>query len=304
MDPLKDTRLSLRARGLFLTYLSLGEVLPALKMQQIVLEGRDAIRKAMSELKEFGYIEEIRYQTGYGHWNVILRFTKDWNTGNGFSGHLNSCTGYIANSDIALTIFSNENIARTSGAPREEEFVDMAWPGFEDQTETETKLRTTKLRQVLEDDAVGSVGKLPEDKKALRQSKYTKSKIRAASASSTRQERPEDEWTTSDILGEFYDLTRKHAPGAPSQVNGKSLASWINQRVGQGTPRKAVLIAVRMFFADPRLVRDPGVGTPFWRRFIAYYPTVHGIVTAGVDNRYEDVETTAHQEKMLKLLEG
>lgn len=287
MNPLDDTRLSLRARGLYMFYRSAGEVLPAHKVAPLVSEGRDAIRKAMSELKAFGYIEEVRYQTAYGHWQVVLRFTGAWETEAGFSGHLCHCTDCIANSDRTLVLFSNENNTRVSGTPKENE---MGWPGFDDEP--------TK-----DDEVVGAVGKLPEDKKALRQAKYTKTKIEASRASSTRSERPEDTWTTDDLLAEFYDLTRRHAPGVPSQVNGKSLASWLNQRVGQGTPRIALLKAIRLFFEDPRLVRDPGVGQPFWRRFIAFYPTVHGIVTR-VDSGHDDDDTTSHKEKMLRLLEG
>jgi hypothetical protein len=280
-------KLSLRARGLYLLYRSMGEVLPASEVSQLVPEGRDAIRKAMSELKEHGYIEEIRYQTAYGHWHVLLRFTGAWKTEDGFSGHLCHCTECIANSDRTLVLFSNENNTRVSGTPKENE---MGWPGFD---ESSTK----------DDEVVGAVGKLPEDKKAIRQQKYTKTKIEASRSSSTRSERPEDTWTTDDLLAEFYDLTRQHAPGVPSQVNGKSLASWLNQRVGQGTPRVALLKAIRLFFNDPRVVRDPGVGQPLWRRFIAFYPTVHGIVTR-VDNDYQDDDTSSHEEKMLRLLEG
>lgn len=283
MDALNDNRLSLRARGLYMLYKSIGEVISSTETQKLVPEGRDAIRKAMSELKAFGYIEEVRYQTGYGHWNVLFRFPVDGKPGDGFSGDLSRCTDYIANSDITLALFSNENKSSVSGTPKEEEEV-MGWKDWEDEP-------------------TGSVGKLPPDKKVLRQEKYTKSKIASTKASTLRHERPEESWTTDDLLAEFYSLTRQHGAGAPSQVNGRNLASWINKHVGEGVPRKAILDAMRMFFDDPRLIRDPGVGQPFWRRFVAFYPTVHGIVTR-IDNSTDDDDTSAHQAKMLKLLEN
>lgn len=276
MDPLKDPRLSLRARGLYLTYRSLGEVISATEMQKIVPEGRDAIRKAMSELIEFGYIESVHYQTAYGHWYTLYRFTEAWKTEDGFSGPLYSCSSYIANSDKALAVFPNGNTSSASGAPKEEEV--MGWKDWEDEP-------------------TGAVGKLPEDKRAMRQAKYAKHKAPDVS----RFEIPEEEWTTNHLLGEFYALTDQHAKGAPSQVNARNLASWINRQVGLGVPRVAILEAMRMFFNDPRLVRDPGVGQPFWRRFVAFYPTVHGLVVPPVDNDYGDQQTTA---KTLKLLEG
>lgn len=168
----------------------------------------------------------------------------------------------------------------------------MAWPGFDDEPSKGS------------DGESGAVGKLPADKKQLRQQKYTRTKIEAVPEHMRRHERPETEWTTADLVSEFYDLTRNAAPGAPGQVHGRNLTTWINQRVGEGTPRIAVLKAIRMFFNDPRLVRDPGIGQPMWRRFLAFYPTVHGAVVKTDDGDYSDASFLGHQEKMMKMLEG
>lgn len=280
MDVLKDSRLSLRAKGLYLMYQSLGEVKPATEMAKIVSEGRDAIRTAMSELTQYGYIETVRYQTAYGHWNVLHRFTEAWKTGDGFSGDLDSCAANIANSSITIAVIPNGITSIVSGDPNE-------------------FLEEEEMNRWEEDEPTGAIGKLPEDKSVMRQQKY-------GAKPSTKRDRfdyPESEWNTNDLLAEFYDLVYKHARGVPSQVNGKSLASWINKQVGTyQTPRETILKAIRAFFTDPRNLRDLGIGHPLWRRFLIYYPTVFGIMNRPtlVTEDYESDRT----DKMLKLLEG
>jgi hypothetical protein len=59
-----------------------------------------------------------------------------------------------------------------------------------------------------------------------------------------------------------------------------------------------------VFFADPRLLNDAGIGQPIWRRFIAFYPTIHGITSRVAETDFVDEDALANQERMLKLLEG
>lgn len=288
--------LSLRARGLLALFAELGRVVPASEAQLHLREGRDAIRSVYKELQDAGRLEVTRYRSRTGHWATEYRLTRHWNTGDGFSGDL-PVEQLEANSSKLLAVFPNGNTSNSSGDPKcpnldTEEYVEMPWPGFDDEPASK------------ESGEAGVVGKLPQDKRELRQAKYTKTKIEAVPEHMRRHERPESEWTTADLCGEFYDLTRKHAPGVPMQVNGRSLAAWINQRVGEGTSRQAVLKAIRMFFNDPRLTRDAGIGHPYWRRFIAYYPTVHGMVAKTESIDYADDSFLGHQDKMMKLLEG
>ncbi|NDA61957.1 MAG: hypothetical protein EBX50_07935 [Chitinophagia bacterium] len=294
--PLLDSKLSLRAKGIWGLYMAAGKALSAAEIYPLVPEGRDAVRKAVRELISAGYVSEVSFRTQNGQWAYQLQVTQAWITGDGFSGTLlyGTASSYSTSSFNTLEELTNVSSPNVSGEPEEEEeFVEMPWPEFD---EPSTK----------SDDEVGVVGKLadPVDKKELRKQKYKKSSFAAVPESMLRNERPETEWTTQDLVAEFYDLTREHAKGAPSQVNGKSLSAWINQQVGQGVPRIAILRALRAFFNDPRLVRDPGIGKPFWRRFIAYYPTVHGRFANVEDIDYSDERFSAHQAKMLKLLEG
>lgn len=166
-------------------------------------------------------------------------------------------TSYIAPSVLAVTpngVTANTSLREEFQGIEEEEYIPMPWPGF-------------------------------EDKRAARNEKYKRTKIEAVSPAALRHERPEEDWTTNDIVAEFYALCREAAPGIVSQVNGGQLASWINRQVGQGVPRIRVLRALRAFFEDPRNTRDAGSGQPLWRRFMAYFPTAQ--IQPGEDHDVE-----------------
>jgi len=298
--PLLDSKLSLRAKGIWGLYMAAGKALSAAEIYPLVPEGRDAVRKAVRELISAGYVSETSFRNKNGQWSYELEITQAWFTRDGFSGTLlyGTASKLITNSTLVeLTNVSSTNV---SGEPEKEEFIDMPWPGFDDEAPV-----TKKTRKSTDYVETGVVGKLTEpiDKVAMRKQKYKKTKFEAVPASMLRQERPEDEWDTNDLLAEFYALTRAHAPGIPSQVNGKGLASWINQKVGEGITRYTVLKAMRGFFNDPRLTNDAGIGNPLWRRFIAYYPTVHGIYSKETEVEYQDADFLSHQSKMLKLWE-
>jgi len=304
-SPLLDSNLSLRARGIWGLFVVANRVLSVSEIYDQAPEGRDAIRKSLRELVEAGYLKEERTRTRGGHFSHQYLVTRPWFTAPGFSGHLHICTEEpllttnTSTSSNGLVEFTNVNSPNPSGKPEErEEFVEMSWPDFEEEAKPKKKR--------IDDSDTGSIGKItdPVDKAEMRKQKYKQVQFAAVPPSMLRHERPEEEWTTADIVVEFYELTRKHADGAPSQVNGTSLGAWINQQARQGVPRIAILKAMRAFFNDPRLIREPGVGKPFWRRFVAFYPTVHGLYAKDNDVVYDDEDFTNHQNKMLKLLEG
>ena len=306
-----DPNLSLRARGLFAYYLEVGRVLSAEEMSASVPEGRDSIRSAISELIVHEYISRTKIQDKSGKWNTTLDFTDAWKTDawdpvtdDGFSGAMcidNSTTSISTNNSYKLKVLE---VLRTSNTreTQEKEGFEMSWPTIE---EPELPKRKTRFNAEAEDDVVGVVGKVV-DHAAVRRAKYKpKETYNPLTAVLDRDERPEETWSTNDLVAEFRVLTEKVAPNVPAQVNNQYLQSWINKQFGTySTPRIAVLKAMRMFFADPRLTRDAGIGYPMWRRFLAFYPTVHGIVTRVAETNYEDENTTAHKEKMIKKLRG
>ena len=298
IKPILNPKLSLRARSLFYYYAEKGRVLSADELWQSkeVPEGRDAILAALNELKDLNYVKSVRVKIG-NSWRMQYKFTEAakkfvGETSTGFSGHLYSST---ANSLVTSTnIDTVTNVTVSIGAAPLEEEV-MGW-NLDGEEETPKK----KLRQPDDSDS-GAVGKV-EDRQARLNAKYKVTK--AEHNGRNRKETPEELWSTNDLVAEFYDLVKTAAPSAPDQVNSRYVATWINKKVGEGVPRFAILKAMRMFFEDSRNLHDTGIGKPLWQRFFAYYQSVHGIVNRPAETQYADDDFLAHQEKMLRLLEG
>jgi DNA-binding transcriptional ArsR family regulator len=292
-SPYSNPYLSLRARGLYAFYIETGRVLSADEISTAVPEGRDAIRSAMKELKDAGYIKAVKAQVG-GQWRTTLKFTDDGLSGVGNPGVLYSLlnTNDITTSLNVLEVLRTSN---TSAALKSKEGIEMGWPNLDE--------NLPKKKSDI-DEAPGAVGKI-EDKKAMRNAKYKKTKFEAVPASMRRYERPEETWTSKDLVSEFYDLVREKASGIPGQINGEQLAKWINKTISESDATNlSILKAIRVFFADPRLLNDAGIGQPIWRRFIAFYPTIHGITSRVAETDFVDEDALANQERLLKLLEG
>lgn len=297
-SPYSDPNLSLRARGLFAYYVEVGRVLSAEEMSASVPEGRDAIRNAMSELKFHRYIKAVRHQDNSGQWRTTLKFTDD-----GFSGVLYigsdtvTSTSDLSTSSKDIDTVTNVTVSIGAAPQKGKGEVAMGWPGLGDNTTPEKP----KRRFVLEtEDDSGSIGKVSSLKVGGARPKKTK----VEKESRDRLNVPEEDWTTGELVAEFYDMYMNIHSGAPNQINGKHLITWINRLVGQGVARVSILKAMRMFFDDPRMLNDIGVGLPIYQRFMKYYGTVHGIVSRVAESTKLDEDTLAHQEKLLKMLEG
>lgn len=313
-SPATDPRLSKRAVGFFYFYLEIGRVISAEEAMDRpdVSEGRDAIRSAMKELELAGYIKMIKQRVKgqfRTHWKFtdeslnmpFINITAGGLTADGFSGSLSTNGGTVANTNTKSLSLKKDKVLRTlSLGTTSEGNVEMSWP-FEKE-ENETKPARVKISEEIEA-APGAIGKV-EDRQARLNAKYKKTKFEAVPKHMRRNERPEELWDSNDILAEFYDLVREHAPGTPGQVNRDYLRSWMHKMYAEGATKLGMLKAIRMFFADPRLTREPGVGEPLWRRFVAYYPTIHGIVHRDEKPEGDPEALKKHQEKMLKLLEG
>lgn len=315
-SPATDPRLSKRAVGFFYFYLEIGRVISAEEASDRpdVSEGRDAIRSAMNELKLAGYItmEKNRVKGQFRtYWKFtnndlnmpFIRITDDGLTDDGFSGSLYTDSSAVASTNTSTKSLSlkKDKVLRTlSLGTTSEGKVEMSWPFEEEQEDPKPR----RLRISEEADASpGAVGKIEDRQKRLND-KYKKTKFEAVPKHMRRNERPEELWDSNDIIAEFYDLMRDAAPGTPGQMNRDHFRSWMHKMFGEGATRLGMLKAIRMFFADPRLLRDAGIGEPLWRRFVAYYPTIHGLVHRDEKPEGDDDALKKHQEKMLKLLEG
>ena len=297
---LDDPRLSVRAKGLYGLYLHYGRVLSARDMcdRPDVPEGRDAIQTALNELKIAGYIKAVRQHNGRGKFYIYLKFTDEklnmpFMTEDGFSGdiYIDSNTAITTSTSSNIDTVTNVTVSIGAQAPLEKG-EEMGWnlDGEE-----------TSPKRFVEEEPAGVVGKV-DDRQARLNAKYKPTKVE--DKAKHRRDIPEENWGTNELVAEFYELSRTAAPTTPGQGNNKYMATWINKQVSSGTDRYAILKAIRMFFADSRLTRNPGVGKPFYQRFFAYYPTVHGLVVNTEEVEYEDEEFLEHQAKMLKLLEG
>jgi hypothetical protein len=298
-SPYSDPNLSLRARGLFAYYVEVGRVLSADEMSASVPEGRDAIRNAMAELKLHRYIKAVRHQDNSGQWRTNLKFTDD-----GLSGVLYIDRGTMTNtntSDMSTRVKSIDTVTNVTvsieAAPQTEKGTEMAWDMFEDSTDPKPKKKVLDT----EDDS-GAIGKVNTLKVGGARRKKTRVEVEARN----RINVPEEDWSTNDLVAEFYDLYMATCggSGAVNQISGKQLATWINKRVGEGVERIHILKGMRMFFGDTRVIADPGFGLPMYQRFMKYYGMIHGMVSRVDEPIGLDEDTLAHQEKMLKLLES
>jgi hypothetical protein len=222
----------------------------------------------------------------------------------GFSGllYINSDATTNTNTNTSnkpiVELLRSSTISRTASS-KSEGGTEMGWD-----LDGEQPAPKKRFRIDAEDDSSGAVGKV-EDKKALRQAKYG-AKDLDSDPMRNRSHKPESEWATKDLVAEFASLLNKSdARDVPMQINTQQLAIWINKMVSEGVTRQQMLLAIRMFFEDPRNLNDAGVGVQIWRRFIAYYPTAHGLVTREeLPASYVDEEFKAQQDKMLRLLGG
>lgn len=308
LKPIVNPGLSLRARSLFYYFLEKGRLMSAdeLWASKEFPEGRDAIVNALNELKAFKYVRAVRTNVN-GRWVHQLKFTDAslkmlGNSVPGFSGHMYvyrdaSVNTSTSTSDLTTSsqhIDTVTNVTVSIPEQAREEGVEMAW-------NLDREEEAPKKRGFTEDLDAGAVGKLEDRQKKLN-AKY-KRQTKSEHAGRNRKDVPETDWTTTDLIAEFYALTDEKASGVPGQVNQVRMAGWINKQVGLGTERTVILAAIRMFFSDPRMLHDLGVGKPLYQRFFGYYLTVHGVVSKK-PTVYEDEDFLAHQEKMLRLLKG
>jgi hypothetical protein len=73
---IKDKRVSLKAKGLFVTVMSLPDDwdFSIDGMAKVLKEGRDAIRSCIMELEQNGYVTRVEFRTTYGTFDCEYTF--------------------------------------------------------------------------------------------------------------------------------------------------------------------------------------------------------------------------------------
>ena len=286
-DIYDNHHLTSKARFIYLLCVHVGRVLKVEELVQFLPEGRTAIANAMKELKNAGYIQSHVTRTRNGQMMTRLSFTdealnqnlptiEEPVVGNPSTLHSSAAiANSIANSDKRVIEVLRTSIPLnpdTSGVRDLYEFkegVEMGWP-FEE-------AKPLPKRNEIDDEATGAVGDVT-DKKKLRQAKYTK--FEEKPQSQLRENKPEEDWDSTDLVAEFYELLRATLPGVTGQVNGKTLTVWIRKMLKEGATVAGMLKAIRMFFSDPRMLREPGQGKTIMVRFFNYYTSVQAKVNS------------------------
>ena len=303
--------LSARAKGIYAYYCEIGKPVSADQMSIVMPEGRDALQSGINELKKAGYIKTTREYNGT-KWISVMNFTNEAKKSKvvnpGFSGLLYNCncsTIELHDSSIELygivELLRSSTIEKNSFFPEEET---MPWNIDGEETpegEFHSKSVMRRVKIMREEEPTGGVGKVV-DKVAIRNKKYKPAYVEPAVH---RSSVPESQWSTGQVVQEFEDMFKNSSAGhLTTQMNRVELIKWVNMKVKQGVTRPQVLSAMRMFFEDPRNLNNAGIGVPIWRRFLAFYQSVEGLVTREETKVFMTEKDLAHQDKMMKLLGG
>lgn len=257
-EALSDTRLSHRALGVLLRAVASGSVPNADELAGMGREGRDAMRSALRQLIDLGYVTSDRRQrvVSDGGWSTHRGLAKrpEIVRGNpvekggfsasksGFSG-VKSSKSSKGNNKSRSTPNGVDLLFRARGARGGEAEAEV--PGWNDifgPTSTE-------------DDGV------PETKNDAKKLKRS-AKDRAL-------------WSIGDIVDEFGDRVQQHVPdevrvGQAGTIQlRKILGRW--KKGGLLNPAEGQAL-IELFFGDPRNLHRPGFDPPLWLRFVQFIP--------------------------------
>lgn len=281
-----DTRLSYRAKGLLdsLVHMHRGSIPPVRELVAYSAEGREAIRRALGELIDLGYVVRQRYQTRSGHWGtttVLAPTVADFwasvgqrvadaqepvpmpkNPYAGFLGTLPSTSGEVVSTYSSIDTSPNGDVSigtPLTGRPDPKEIYEVGYD-FLPKTSTDG-----------EPDGVGIRAESADAKIARRNAKG-KAPVKAR-PTDARGDKDVSRWNANDLTAEFASLAEQAAPGITGQVNYGALAGTFSRFRKDGVDNATLVYAVREFFADPARVAAAGRGIPMWRQFAAWFPT-------------------------------
>jgi hypothetical protein len=277
--------LSLRAIGLLRFYRDTGRALPANEVAAFVKEGRDAIRAAMKELEDAGLIKFHKFQIN-GQWRTEVQlvqkpFSQEI-TGNGFSGPLPE-DPLLTTSDITTSDISTST---------NDYSLDI-----DTYTNKKSKLRLVKEEK-----------KKKEEKTITKESDFLpgislhRLGIDPIGDPNHRSNKPEDKWTTKDLVTEFMHIAYDRGFASVS-IPGDEVGKIMNKLFSDGLTRYQILKLIRKFFLTniwPSKIHPRSLWASFmqfayeWKDTVDKEPVSYAL----------SPEALKHQKKMLKLLQS
>jgi len=270
---LRDQSLSHRALGVLLRVVSEGRVMNAEELSSIGKEGRDAMRAALRELIDAGYIlsRRDRVPNTDERWRTI-RVSSEARGFSALSGGFPADgfpaprSGFPAprsgfsgvNSHIAN---SDQGLLKSRSTPNGVDLLLCAPSAHE--VEKGSEVESFK-------DLFGSA-EIPDGPDVSGLSKLEAIRLKRAA-------KQPDKWTAGDMASEFGDRVREAVPD-PNAHSGQLGAVHLRKilgskmRANEITPAEGPIL-IDLFFKDPRNLHRVGFGAPLWKRFLAFIPTV------------------------------
>lgn len=282
---LQDPSLSHRAVGVLLRIVRSGRVPSADQLSALGKEGRDAMRAALKELIDGGYVSSTRERKvdGWSTSRAVINERGFPAPTRGFSvpdaavvhglqsGGISAPKSGFPAPDRGFSGVNNYKYMMGTSSPNGEE-VPMGAAG-------PRPLRSPEVESFKE---IFGSAEVPDGPDTKGLEKYEAMRVK-------RQAKDVSRWTAHDLAEEFAYRVREAYPD-PSKHFGqlgtptmkKLIGRWI--REGRKTPAELHAI-IGLFFRDPRNLNKPGIGLPIYQRFISFIPTVQGEarVLAGLD---------------------
>jgi hypothetical protein len=265
--------LSARALGVLYYLVVTSESPTVAHLQTVFKEGREAIRRAVKDLEELGFIERqntkindrfiteslvteagVKYLIDAGFWTRATRV----------SGHLYKHTqqnNYILLTAINSKEYTDEVRDSSNASPEKETYVGYEW--F-DKTSSEDDELLDKQRQKVKYNA--------EQAREAKEGKITKKMVHRTMIST-------DAWTPSDIGYEFADRLLDFWNIQPWViVQTRFIPALANMRARLGTNGEVELEMIDLFFrsVDFQKHDDPHM---LWKMFIKRSPELAVLVT-------------------------
>lgn len=253
-------------------------------LSQELREGRDAIRAALTELTEAGYLVRHTYQDSAGRWQKVTWLTALM-TEDGFPGVGGPGVGFPGGhaTDQPNSHIANSHKYLTSNEVR-------YGTGLDDPSQGEPQ----EVQHVQEAETVPNIPKVESEPETsgLWGSGFTpvkKTKVQS------RWDRPVNTWSNAELLGEF-----KARVEASMHVDAhwlpikRVMAEFKNLRVAGYGPDRLVA-AMDIWFADSRNLREQE--SPAWARYSTWVRRHYSKILEVTGERrstYDEMDEAAH----------